>query len=268
MNKKLLAQETLQILESGQYTNEQGTIISIKEELGHCIDKTAQFSSEQLATISQQNLERKFETNFTVQNQTTVAAIIEMQATHPANNIMCLNFASAKNPGGGFINGAEAQEESIARSSGLYASQMSQFSFYEMHRKMSSCVYTDSMIYSPGVPVFRNEKGVLIDAPNYCNIITSPAVNAGVVQKQEPNKANEITQSMHQRMDKMLALAYHEKNDSLILGAWGCGVFQNDPKTIGELFKELLFDKYKNVFKNVHFAVLTKNETILDCFKM
>jgi uncharacterized protein (TIGR02452 family) len=100
-----------------------------------------------------------------------------------------------------------------------------------------------------------------------CNFITSPAVNAGVVKRQEPERADEICDAMDIRMDKMLALALNHANETLILGAWGCGVFRNDPEEIAGLFKKHLHGKYKNKFKRVVFAVLTKNEEMLKLFE-
>lgn len=180
---------------------------------------------------------------------------------------MCLNFASAKNPGGGFINGAEAQEESLARTSALYETQLQAQDYYKIHRAMESCFYTDMMIYSPKVPVFRKDKGELLPKPVLCNFITSPAVNAGVVKRQEPERAYEIFGAMDVRTDKMLALSLKQGNETLILGAWGCGVFKNDPQEIADLFKKYLHGKYKNKFKRVVFAILTKKKELLEVFE-
>ncbi len=132
---------------------------------------------------------------------------------------------------------------------------------------MESCFYTDTMIYSPKVPVFRKDKGELLPKPVLCNFITSPAVNAGVVKRQEPEKAHEILGAMDLRMDKMLSLALQQGNEVLILGAWGCGVFKNDPEDIAGLFRKHLQGKYKNKFKRVVFAVLTKKEEMLKPFE-
>ncbi len=149
-------------------------------------------------------------------------------------------FCFGKKSGRGFINGAEAQEESLARTSGLHESLLQAWDYYTIHRNMESCFYTDNMIYSPKVPVFRKDKGELLSKPVLCNFITSPAVNAGVVKKQEPERAGEILNAMDIRTDKMLSLALHQGNEVLILGAWGCGVFRNDPKEIAGLFKKYL----------------------------
>jgi uncharacterized protein (TIGR02452 family) len=92
-------------------------------------------------------------------------------------------------------------------------------------------------------------------------------VNAGVVKRQEPERIHEIFGAMGVRADKMLALALHQGYETLILGAWGCGVFKNDPNKIAELFKKRLHGKYKNKFKRVVFAILTKKEEMIKPFE-
>ncbi|KAF9522668.1 hypothetical protein CPB83DRAFT_864143 [Crepidotus variabilis] len=102
------------------------------------------------------------------------------------DRIGVLNFASAKKPGGGFINGAQAQEESIARSSTLYPSLMTSAAkqFYRFYGEdPDNAFYTHAMVYSPSVVLFRNDKGNF-RAPIEVDILTSAAVNAGDVRKQ------------------------------------------------------------------------------------
>lgn len=268
MTNKGMAKDTLEILAKKYYINEENEKISIENELETCKKGTVLFSSEELTEISKSELpEADFETEFEVWNFSSLKAILKLADEENQGKIMCLNFASAKNPGGGFINGAEAQEESLARTSALYETQLQAGDYYKIHRDMESCFYTDTMIYSPKVPVFRKDKGELLLKPVFCNFITSPAVNAGVVKRQEPERADEIYDAMDIRMDKMFALALNEGNETLILGAWGCGVFRNDPKEIAGLFKKYLHGKYKNKFKRVVFAVLTKKEEMIKPFE-
>ncbi len=84
-----------------------------------------------------------------------------------------LNFASAKNPGGGFLGGSQAQEESLARSIALYASLQSEFQFYEEHREMVILLYSHSMIFSPNCPVFRDDQGVLLSKPMLASLLVA-----------------------------------------------------------------------------------------------
>ncbi|KPE50629.1 hypothetical protein AOB46_14130 [Chryseobacterium indologenes] len=268
MTNKEMAKDTLEILVRKYYINENNERIDIEKELEISKRETILFSSEKLAELAETRLpQATFETKFETWNCSSLKAILQLAEEENQEKLMCLNFASAKNPGGGFINGAEAQEESLARTSGLHESLLQAPYYYEVHRAMKSCFYTDMMIYSPKVPVFRKDKGELIEKPVICNFITSPAVNAGIVRKQEPEKQNEILGAMEVRMDKMLSLALHRENEVLILGAWGCGVFKNDPKEIAGLFKKYFQGKYKNTFKRVVFAVLTKKAEVLKPFE-
>ncbi|UEQ79125.1 TIGR02452 family protein [Chryseobacterium arthrosphaerae] len=268
MTNKGMAKDTLDILARKYYINEQNETIYIENELETCKKGTVLYSPEQLSEMAEATMpETDFETQFETWKCSSLKAILQLAEEENQEKIMCLNFASAKNPGGGFINGAEAQEESLARTSGLHESLLQAWDYYTIHRNIESCFYTDNMIYSPKVPVFRKDKGELLNKPVLCNFITSPAVNAGVVKKQEPERAGEILDAMDVRTDKMLSLALHQGNEVLILGAWGCGVFKNDPKEIAGLFKKYLHGKYKNKFKRVVFAVLTKKEEMLKPFE-
>lgn len=268
MTNKGMAKDTLEILAKKYYINTEKEKIDIEKELDICKKETVLFSSDDLTELTQNiNSETNFETQFETWNCSSLKAILQLAAEENQEKLMCLNFASAKNPGGGFISGAEAQEESLARTSALYETQLQAWNYYTVHRAMESCFYTDMMIYSPKVPVFRKDKGELLPKPVLCNFITSPAVNAGVVKRQEPERANKIFGAMNTRIDKMLALALDQGNETLILGAWGCGVFRNNPKEIAELFKKLLHGKYKNKFKRVVFAVLTKKEEMIKPFE-
>ena len=267
MTNKGMAKDTLEILAKKYYINEHKEKISIGNEMETCIRETFLFSSEELSEMAENKLpETHFETQFEVWKCSSLKAILQLAEEEDQEKLMCLNFASAKNPGGGFVSGAEAQEESLARTSGLYDSLLQCWEYYYTHRAMESCFYTDMMIYSPKVPVFRKDKGEL-NKPVLCNFITSPAVNAGVVKRQEPEREVEIFGAMDVRIDKMLALALRQGNETLILGAWGCGVFRNDPEEIAELFKKHLHGKYKNKFKRVVFAILTKKEEVTKPFE-
>jgi uncharacterized protein (TIGR02452 family) len=264
MNKQAranIAQDTMDIMAAGQYTNQRQQIVNISNDLEYSVTHAVRYHPEDfekvfrerdaiLATpISEHPL-------IEVTPESTFDAARRLVVTEGLQNVCCLNFASAKNPGGGFLGGAQAQEESLARSSGLYASLVKFQAMYNSNRAFHSCLYTDNMIYSPLVPVFRDEEGNLLDQQYLVSVITSAAVNAGAVRDNEPEYIDHIPAVMFSRMEKLLSVAVAQKQTTLILGAWGCGVFRNDPNGVAKWFAEhLRGDIFSKAFKRVVFAV-------------
>jgi len=169
-----------------------------------------------------------------------------------------LDFSSARNPGGGFLKGAGAQEESLARSSGLYPCLLECIEMYEHNRRYKSCLYSHHMIYSPNVPVIKDDNGELLEDFYAVSFISAPAVNAGVVKKREQDWEEKVEEAMKERLRRILSVAVHHGHDTLVLGAFGCGVFQNDPRHVASWFKELLSGSFNGAFARVAFAILEK----------
>jgi len=169
--------------------------------------------------------------------------------------VAALNFASAKHPGGGFLNGAEAQEENLARSSALYAS-LTAPPAQGLYGKPKSTLYTDNLFYSPSCPVFRDDStGQLLPEPWLCSFITAAAPNAGAARKSGFSE-DEIVAALEERADRVLGIAAEQRHRALVLGAWGCGVFKNDPAVVANTFSRLLSRKYVGCFTYVTFACI------------
>jgi uncharacterized protein (TIGR02452 family) len=117
---------------------------------------------------------------------------------HPS--AACLVFASAKDPGGGFLSGAQAQEESIGRSSALYSCQTAAGEFHAFHRRQGDLRYSDRVIYSPGIPVFRTDDGALLEEPYTVSFLTAAAPNFGAIVTGQPAAAARTPQSGAGRM--------------------------------------------------------------------
>ncbi|MDZ7720577.1 MAG: TIGR02452 family protein [Balneolaceae bacterium] len=266
MNKKEIARRTLQILEREKYRSPKGQTVDISEQLQFCLEHTECYTPEQLEAMFQTVLKNpisgRTETRFEVRNETTLQGSRRLAQEEKFENIGVLNFASARNPGGGFLKGAQAQEESLARSSGLYFSLKYCPSFYEYHRSHRSTLYSDRMIWSPGCPVFRTDDGALLEEFYTVHFITSPAPNAGAVEQNEPENISKIEYVLRERSSKILALAAHHGCDALVLGAWGCGVFQNDPETVAKIFRNHIGQTgaFHNCFQKVLFSVLDSSE--------
>ena len=191
--------------------------------------------------------------------ETTLQALYRLGEGNSAGSTGCLNFASAKNPGGGFLKGSSAQEESLARSSSLYLSLIRfKKPFYE-YNKRSPGVYTDRIIFSPRITFFKDDRGKTVPARVF-SVITSPAVNAGATREEQ----TEISRLMRVRMGKVLSVAAEHGVRRLVLGAFGCGVFKNDPKVVAAMWKELLAeDVFRGAFDHIVFACYGPEENLI-----
>ncbi len=258
-NRKTIAEDTLQIIERGEYVPRPGSRVDIAVAIKAAVSDTRVYTPAELEELVDHSPARvSGATQFVVRNETTLSTARRLVVDARLQNVLCLNFASAKNPGGGFLGGSQAQEESLARSSALYASLEAAPLYYEVNRVCGTAMYTDHMILSPGVPVFRDDMGELLGESYRVAFVTAPAVNAGAVSRNEPERTDQIAPVMGRRIAMLLALAASQGYRHLVLGAWGCGVFRNDPGEIADLFAEhLLGDgNYANSFERVEFAVL------------
>ncbi len=253
-----IAKQTMAILEAGHYLLPDGRRIDIAAQLNGCVEATQLLQPEDLASVMDQVAAQPGTgagVRIEVANETTLAGITRLlsEADGP---VAALNFASAKNPGGGFLGGSQAQEESLARSSGLHSSLMKAWPYYEQHRASPSALYTDAMILSPGCPVFRDDSGALLDEPQQVSFISSAAPNAGAVRENQPDEAPLIPRVLRRRAEYVLALAASRGYRHLVLGAWGCGVFRNDPSMVAEAFGSLLRSPaWSGRFECIRFSV-------------
>lgn len=260
-----IAQDTLAILEQGHYRNARGDTVSISEPLRAAIAGSIHYRADALADIACRQPTAPAQapaTRIRVSNESTLAAVRRLVA-EGADDVLCLNFASARNPGGGFLGGSEAQEENLAKSSGLYPCIVQKTEMYVANRQMRSCVYLDDMIYSPGVPIFRDDDYGYLDEPCTAAIVTAPAVNRGAVARNEPERLADVEAIMLRRIGYLFALARHHGHGALVLGAWGCGVFGNEPAEMASWFAHHLLHApaYRNAFRSVDFAVLDRRDS-------
>jgi uncharacterized protein (TIGR02452 family) len=240
-------QQAVQIIEKGAYRAPSGRVVSIAAPLERSVAGTTSYPPEVSLPESHVGTHH---TRIEIANETTLAAVQRLRELghHP----VALNFASATHPGGGFLSGARAQEEYLARSSGLHACLRTN-PMYAFHRARHDPLYTNYVIYSPEVPVFRADDGTLLETPYTVGIITSPAVNAGALP---PERQAEILPAMWRRILKVLAVGVHHAHGSIVLGAWGCGAFGNDSSEIASLFRKALEENFKGAYGQVIFAIV------------
>lgn len=173
--------------------------------------------------------------------------------------VCVLNFASATRPGGGVVNGSSAQEECLCRVSSLYpclADKKMIQSFYEPHKKNWSTFNNDDIIYTPDITVFKTDTDSpeMMDEDDWFtgDVITCAAPNLSRLMK--PVDTSELVRIYEKRMDRIFRVAIANNVEVLILGAFGCGVFANDPRLIAESFRNVQ-KKYEGYFDTIEYAV-------------
>ena len=257
-----LAVETLEIISLRGYEAGAGMP---RVELGDAIDRSVHATRfvpsnswrgiRRRADDAVAQAEASHEPLVEVTDETTLEACRRLTSDSAVGDVFALNFASAKNPGGGFLSGARAQEESLARSSALYPSLQTAQAYYVANRSHRDSYYTDCAIFSPAVPVFREDDGTLLAEPYAVSFLTYPAVNAGALRKSGDFDEAKVEDTMRRRIADVLAFAAAEGYRTLVLGAWGCGAFGNDVNVIARLFAEALAAPVRRCFDRVTFAV-------------
>lgn len=186
------------------------------------------------------------ETRVQITNETTLGAARRLLAD--GFRPLALNYANGVVPGGGFLAGARAQEEVLCRSSALFLTLVDD-PMYDDHRRRPRPDSTDWVIYSPDVPVFRSDDGAALESPWLLSVITCAAPYAPDIGQPEAGNL------MQQRIHRVLAVARAYQFGALVLGAWGCGAFANDPARTANDFRSALEGEFAGAFSDVVFAI-------------
>jgi len=252
---RAIAQETEAIVEAGAYRAPGGREVPIAAAVEAARGGTRMVGPGPVAIPAADPVDTLFE----VTGESSLEAARRLTAAGP---VVVLNFASARNPGGGYLNGAQAQEEALCRASALYTCVLRAREFYDYHRTHRDAFYTDRVIHSPAVPVFRDDRGRLLDEPYTAGFLTAAAPNAGVVRRTAPDRVAELPGALAVRAERVLETAAAHGYRRLVLGAWGCGVFQNDPEQVAGAFRTLLTDqgRFAGRFDHVVFGVLDRTQ--------
>ncbi|MFD6890736.1 TIGR02452 family protein [Streptomyces sp. NPDC059957] len=265
-----IARENAEIVAAGGYRTRSGRQVSIAAAVAEAKAGTRIYGPNQVIPGEPASKDtRRTVVEVTGESSTVAARRLAQEGPGAARTVpvAVLNFASARNPGGGYVRGAKAQEEALCRASALYETLLEAPEYYEVHRAEVSTFYTDRVIHSPGVPVFRDDRGDLLDTPFRAGFLTSPAPNAGTIRRQEPDREPEIPAALARRAELVLEVAALHGYRGLVLGAWGCGVFRNDPAQVAEAFRGLLTGRFAGVFEQVVFGVLDRKPETRETFE-
>lgn len=278
-SRKEIADDTLKAIETGCFV-----LNGVKHDLKDCTARscrsTRYYAPNSLLSTWQRSPSSPphNDTVISILEMTTLKGARYFSSMDSPGKIAVLNFASAKKPGGGFLGGASAQEESIARSSNLYPSLMTDTGqeFYGFHKKdPKEGFYSHAIIYSPSVSLFRDDDGAWLD-PIEVDIVTSAAVNAGTLrdhyekQKDKAKSESEVQKDlealemqieveMKERMGRILFMCESSRAKNLVLGSFGTGVFRNKVELVAKLWADLLAvpdARFKHSFDRIVFAII------------
>ena len=241
-----LGEEAVAIAKAGRYVGPAGPV-DISDGVKACVQASVHYAADH---VHPNPAKGPNATTYEVTNETTLSAHCRHLAK--GHNVVSLNFAAATNPGGGFLTGARAQEEYLCRSSALYLA-IKDSPMYAYHRREGHKRYSDAMIYSPDVPVFRDDEHRLLPAPYLASFITSAAP---LTKHLRPEELVRLPENLSLRIRKFLTVAQAQGHDSLVLGAWGCGAFGNNGNLVADLFHRALTVEFAGSFKEVTFALV------------
>jgi uncharacterized protein (TIGR02452 family) len=236
--------ETLEAIEVGSYTGPNGQPVDFKGLQATAVAERVSIPAD--GTLPSLEAHPPRATNVLIANETTSAAAHAL--VRGGLRTLALNFANGVEPGGGFLYGARAQEESLCRQSGLYATLVGD-PMYALHRAQGEYESSDAAILSPQVPFFRDDRGEWLATPWLLDVLTCAAPVA--TQVGQPRSA----QLLRTRIHRVLAIAQAFRFPAIVLGAWGCGAFGNDPAQTATDFADALSGPFAGVFSHVHFAI-------------
>lgn len=262
-----VAVETLSFLERGAYESPAGEIRALEPAQSAAVAGTVVHAPEELDEFLARPAAGGAAPRVEVRDGTT-QAVAQALVQDEGERVLLLNFASARNAGGGFVNGARAQEEDVCRCSGLYPCLLRAERYYRANRATSSMLYTDHVVYSPDVPFFRTRARDRLERPFLASVLTAPAPNAGQHLARRPDGALELDRALRRRAGLVLAAMRAHGHRTLLLGAWGCGVFRNDPARVADAFCSWLEGQtFAGDFDRVVFGVWDRHGATLAAFR-
>ena len=215
------------------------------------------------------DMSKEKDTVITVTGDRSFQAAMRLHRENPDAKIAVMNFANAFHPGGGVTKGSSAQEESLCRTSTLYPLLYRvtlRDSYYKHHHDVNTPKATDSLIYTEGVVICKTDESlpkrmepqdwvtvdvITIAAPDLrtSSNVHAPLVGGGTYMNNAELFGYHVKRAIH-----MLTCAASKKADILVLGAFGCGAFQNDPNVVARAYKTAL-QEFPKVFEKIEFAV-------------
>lgn len=256
-NRKYLAdifQDTIRIVNQGYYLNANGQRITFDDDRE--MRENSRFYSRKFTVFDFPCKTDK--TSIRVVNNDSINAGLDM--LREGLNPIVLNFASGRRAGGGVLNGARAQEETIFRRTNMFRSLYQYMPFASDYgvRKNYNQYPMDSEfggIYTPYATVFRASDYSLLEEPEKISFVSVAAMNRPRLVGDEI--APELIEPILNKMRTILRIGLYHGHDAIVLGAFGCGAFRNPPGHIARLFHQVIGEQeFHNKYKKIVFAII------------
>ena len=247
-------QQTMRLVDSGEYVSEKNNCIQIPDPEPMMAGTV--FYDKEFTPDRKQNYDQM---EISVQNNDCVLAgqQLKQEGFDPA----ILNMASGRNPGGGVIHGAGAQEENLFRRSNLFKS-MYQFAEYASMYNIPKSEdqypldFHFGGIYTPDAFFFRGletDGYPLLDDPISLSVISVAAINL----TSHDLSVQDYLSTTKDKIRTIFRIGIDHGHDALVLSAFGCGAFGNDPYVMASLFLEVLYEpEFENAFRKIVFAII------------
>jgi uncharacterized protein (TIGR02452 family) len=261
MDRKTLAQETLEIIDKEIFTHPTyGPVVLAGIANTVCITNPSPLPPQPLRPP--QSI-RPSPTIITVVKKDTFATAWDLRKTH--DRVCVLNFASGTTPGGGFKSGAQAQEEQLCYRSTLYKSLTVGSSKWKYPLPIVGGVFSpDVLVFrgqGPNYPVWDWPKCFMVDVVSAAAICHPHLTSSATYQPTD-------RELMVAKIRAIPRIPATRGCDALVLGAFGCGVFGNPPDQVAGCFKHVLSEpEFTRAYKTVCFGVIDpRNEGNYDVF--
>lgn len=209
------------------------------------------------------------DTVITVSKDRSYEAAMRLDKLMSGSKIAVMNFANAFQAGGGVTKGSSAQEECLCRTSTLYPllyRRSLRDTFYKHHHTLNTSKASDALIYTEGVIICKTDEDLPKRMPRQewvsVDVITVAApdlrtksnIHAAIIGNGTYMNDAELFGYHVKRAIHIMTCAAAKGADTLVLGAFGCGAFQNNPEVVARAYKVAL-DEFPNVFRRIEFAV-------------
>ena len=256
----------------------------LKDSIENTIDCTIIYNNPKWLFAKMMEGNRKYDsTRISITKFRSLESAMYFKRKNPDSKVGLLNFASATNPGGGVRNGSTAQEEALCRCTTLFPCLETEFlkkKYYDFHRDRHDTRYTSAVIYTPNIIAFKTDDFLPSLLPpkkwEVVDVLSCAAPNL----REHPNNAmnpgndrkihvsdSELLAIHEERAKNILSVACLNDIAILVLGAFGCGAFQNDPEIVAEAYKNII-PAFDGKFIEISFAIYStpKDKRNFDAF--